>query len=272
MSSLLSFSSSGRYRSPSPLPDSPGPSVGSTPAAESEAAVKNGSFGKGRFAKNVRMLFINGCDYEEGESKLAAQKISEQFEKTRGKQVRVHYIYLPMNFQKVKETLAKNTKPQNLDSLVLTIRQLLPHEDAHVQRSAADERAQTVARRVIKDGGRLVLFVHSGGGPYTQKALEELTPAEQGMIDVHTFGSPWLVKKGCLHGVHNHIAYGDPFPALGRWVSGQKIQGDETPVSPAGSRWNMPVRSHKFLQTAYQGAVLKIASEYEAEVRTIYQI
>lgn len=225
---------------------------------------KSGSVGKGWFADNVRFLFINGCAYEEWESKLAAQKISSLFGEVVGKDVRVHYTYLPMTFGQVIKAIRYEKEPEGCDVLLESIRERLQELHARDQKKAIDTEAIQNGHSILNGGARLCLVTHSGGGVFAEIALRKLTEKERLKIDVFSFGSPCLFKKCDYHNAQNAIAFGDPFPFLGWLISGMRTSDH---FVRAGSMLQMPVLSHKFLNKPYQVMLKKIVDMYAREVR-----
>ena len=265
VSSLLNVSGSGAGPAGGiDASDLPGPSA---PQPVAEPVAKSGSVGTGRFAKNLRLLFVNGCSYEEWESQAAAQRISSLFGRTVGKDIRVHYAYVPMKFSHVVGAIRHGVEPQGCDLLLTTIRERLQEMDTTLRKKVSESHVMQVGRRMLAGGCRLAIFLHSGGGAFFKKVMERLTSEERQKIDVFSFGSAWMFNKGDFHTVLNAVACWDPFPMLGRIVSGRWFPGPSAPIVRAGSSWQMPVVSHKFLHSPYQETLRKIVSMYVDEVR-----
>ena len=228
---------------------------------------KTGSVGSGRFAKNFRLLFVNGCSYEEWESQAAAQRISKLFGKTVGKEIKVHYAYLPMTFGQVLDSIRHGIEPKGCDALLTSIREQLHELDTKMRQMAHESKALQLSRRMLVGGCRLAVFLHSGAGAFFKKVMEKLTLEERQKIDVFSFGSPWLFSKEDFHAALNAVACWDPFPLLGRLLSGQKCRSTSVPILQAGSSWQMPLVSHKFFNFPYQQALGKIAAMYADELK-----
>ena len=96
--------------------------------------------------------------------------------------------------------------------------------------------------------------------------MEKLTPEERQRIDIFTFGSAWLFDKQDFHTAVNVIARWDPFPTLARMISGQWVSAANVPIVRAGSYWQLPLVSHKFLNAPYQNALAAIVNRYAAEL------
>ncbi|MBA2368362.1 MAG: hypothetical protein H0V82_04975 [Candidatus Protochlamydia sp.] len=61
----------------------------------------------------------------------------------------------------------------------------------------------------VKGGGTIIHYAHSLGGSETDRARELLTPEEQQMIRVITFGSATLIRSGGFQSVENNISVND---------------------------------------------------------------
>jgi len=227
---------------------------------------KSGFVGGGRFAKNFRLLFVNGCSYEEWESRAAAGRISKLFGRIVGKEIKVHYAYLPMTFAQVIGALRYGIEPQGCDVLLANIRERLQELNIITQKKIEGQLQDTC--RLLTGGPRLAIFLHSGGGAFLKQAMEKLTREERQQIDVFGFGSACLFDKKDFHNVVNSVAYWDPFPLLGRVLSGHGFSGSSAPVMQVGSSWQMPVVSHKFFNLPYQKALEKIVETYANELKT----
>jgi hypothetical protein len=230
---------------------------------------KNGCVGKGRCARNFRLLFVNGCSYEERESQAAASRISKLFGRIAGYDVKVHYSYLPMTFRHVVGAVCYGEEPSGCDSLLANIRARLKEIDPTHRQKALQKKAERVCWRVLQGRGRLAIFLHSGAGAFFKKVMEKLTMDERKCIDVFSFGSAWLFNKEDFHNAANAVARWDPFPFLGRLVSGQWFLNSSTPVFQTGSFFQMPVVSHKFFNSSYQAALEKIVTTYAKEAKAI---
>jgi hypothetical protein len=61
----------------------------------------------------------------------------------------------------------------------------------------------------VEGGGVIIHYAHSLGGSETDRARELLSPEEQKMIRVVTFGSSTLLRSGGFHSVVNHVSVND---------------------------------------------------------------
>jgi hypothetical protein len=61
----------------------------------------------------------------------------------------------------------------------------------------------------VKGGGTIIHYAHSLGGSETDRARELLTPEEQQMIRVITFGTATLIRSGGFQSVVNNISVND---------------------------------------------------------------
>lgn len=229
----------------------------------------HGTVGKGCFARNFRFLFVNGVGYEEWESKAAALQISELFGKIVGFTIKGHYSYLPMTFSDVCRAIRYNEEPQGCDALLADIRKLLQKVTTKIPKEFSHKKISCVCRSVLEGTGRLALFLHSGAGAFFKIVMNKLTHEERKHIDVFCFGSAWQFDKNDFHTVSNYEAYWDPFPLLGRLVSGQWFLSATTPLHPAGSLFQMPLWSHKFFRLPYQAKVQEIVGRYAKELREL---
>lgn len=234
--------------------DSPGPSCPSpTPRSPNEPT--RGSVGQARLFQNFRIMFLNGCYYEESESQAAAQKISQLFRERIGADIKVHYTHIPTTFSQAREVLRRNVEHPGSTFLLQTIQKRLKnidHPRSH-KPSAFSE---------LEGGGRLALVVHSGGGVLLKSIMGQLTLKERQKIDVITMGSAWLFKKEDFHSVQNFIAYWDPVPRLAQLATSLWPRRYNAEVLPAGSPLQKPVISHKFFRGPYQGALKQVIDAY----------
>ena len=254
--SCMSFITSATNRSS--RGGSPGPSD-ANPRPPSPLVATPGSVGEGRLFRNFRVMFINGCSYEEWESIAAAQKISQLFQERIGQSVKVHYTYIPMNFKQVIHSVRWNIDPPGNDILLQSIRERLQH--------ISKPPSQKPSRFGELEGGRLALVLHSGAGAYLKSIMRRLTPEERKKIDVITLGSACLFKKEDFHNAMNYIAHWDPFPRLAQFAESFWPRRYNAEVLSAGSVLQAPVLSHKFFRFPYQDALKKVVDMYLEEAR-----
>ena len=238
---------------------SPGPS-GASPRPPSPSEATPGSVGEGRLFRNFRVMFINGCSYEEWENIAAAEKISQLFQERIGQGIKVHYTYVPLNFKQVIHSVRWNIDPSGCDLLLQNIRERLRHID-----KPPSEKPSKFGE--LKTGGRLSLVLHSGAGALLKSIMKKLTPEERKKIDVITLGSASLFKKEDFHNVMNFVAHWDPFPRLAQLAESLWPRRYNAEVLSAGSIMQMPVLSHKFFRFPYQEALKKVVDMYLEEAR-----
>ena len=230
---------------------SPGPS--STSPTHKKPV--QGSVGQGRLFTNFRIMFVNGCDYDECESQAAAEKISHLFRERVGAEVKVHYTHIPMTFRQAIDSLRWNIPHPASDFLLQSIRKRLLKPKTHQY-----QKPSTFGE--LKGGGRLALVLHSGGGALLKSIMAQLTPEERQKIDVITMGSAWIFKKGDFHKVKNFIAYWDPFPRLAQFATSLWPRQYHAETLPAGSLLQKPIISHKFFRGPYQGVLKQVIDKY----------
>ena len=239
LASIAAYFSSGGA---DPKPDSPAIS----PTAGLGSVVQE------RLFRNFRVMFVNGCSYEEWENRAAAEKISKLFYERTGEAIKVHYTYVPITARQIVYSVRWNVDPPGGDILLNNIRKLLNRLDAK----------KNSVRGELTSGGRLALVLHSGAGALLNSIMKRLTSEERKKIDVISLGSAHIFKKEDFHEVMNFVAYWDPFPRLVQFSESLWPRQYPEEVLPAGSILQLPVLAHKFFRFPYQDALRHVVEKY----------
>lgn len=123
------------------------------------------------------------------------------------------------------------------------------------------------------NGGKVTVFAHSQGGDILARALRYLTPEEQQMLTVYTFGTAALFSKNNLAYIQHILSSEDIIPGwadplrfwASRWVWEPLLSLVWTPSivriipSPGGSYRE----NHSFLSPVYQQEILRVGQEIQ---------
>ncbi|MBA3721324.1 MAG: RHS repeat-associated core domain-containing protein [Parachlamydiaceae bacterium] len=153
-----------------------------------------GSYGTGELNDKVRVTFINGILT----TKSMLVENLELMSKTHGG-INVHYIFRPTEGWTSDITKALAIKL----TYNLGFRSLHAHLLANTWRRLIGEMGGS------NSGGTIVHYAHSLGGSDTDRARELLTPEEQKMIRVISFGSPTMIRNEGFQSVINYVSLHD---------------------------------------------------------------
>jgi hypothetical protein len=151
-------------------------------------------FGEREVSDKVRVTFVNGILNTHSLLHDSLDIIS----KSHGG-VKIHYVFRPTEGWTWDITRAVVIKT----TFCLGFRSLHAHLLASLWRVLIQEMGG------VEGGGTIVHYAHSLGGPETDRARELLTPEEQKMIRVVTFGSATMIRNEGFQYVVNHVAMND---------------------------------------------------------------
>lgn len=123
-------------------------------------------------------------------------------------------------------------------------------------------------RDLIKDiggtqgGGVIVHYAHSLGGAESDCARYLLTPEEQGMIRVFTFGSPALLPSEGFQAVTNYVSRLDPVCLFDpvRYLEG--FLGADANILFVGTYWGIPILDHLLVSDSYRQVLQELGRYY----------
>lgn len=151
-------------------------------------------YGQGEISNKVRVTFINGILNTRTDLKQSLQTISESHGN-----VNVHYVFRP-------------TEGWTWDisrSIAIKLGFLLGFRSLHAHLLAQLWRTLITDMGGPQGGGTILHYAHSLGGSETDRARELLTPEEQKMIRVNSFGSSTLIRNEGYQYVVNHASKKD---------------------------------------------------------------
>ena len=152
--------------------------------------VEFGVYGNGEFSDKIRISHINGVlNVREG-----ALEAAELISRTHGG-INVHYLFRPTG------GLTKD-----IIQGAMTIFGVFGYVSPSATRLAEGWRELIAEVGGVGNGGLIVHYAHSLGGAETANARRLLTPEEQKMIRVTTFGSAKVLPDEGFVQVHNYIS------------------------------------------------------------------
>ncbi|WP_042280479.1 RHS repeat-associated core domain-containing protein [Candidatus Protochlamydia sp. R18] len=157
------------------------------------------TYGENEISDKVRVTFINGIltTYQDMLSNL--ELISESHGG-----VKVHYIFRP-------------TEGWTWDvsrAIMVKLAFNLGFRSMHAHLLAAQWRSLIHEMGGVSGGGTIIHYAHSLGGTETERARDLLTPEEQKMIRVISFGSATLIPNNGFQSVKNIVSVNDGVSTL----------------------------------------------------------
>jgi RHS repeat-associated protein len=193
----------------------------------------------------VRITFVNGMLNTRPDVINSAQMISDTHGGTN-----VHYIFRPTlgwSWDLIKSVFVKS-------GYIFPDTQLL----AETWRALIEDMGG------IEGGGTIIHYAHSIGSADSYSAQQLLTPDEQQMIKVITFGSPTLQPNDGFHSISHYISVRDGVPLIdiaGR--IGALFRGDEH-IIPVGSYIGIPFVDHLLDSHTYRGVIEALGREFKS--------
>jgi hypothetical protein len=155
-----------------------------------------GKVGKGEVSNQIRVTYVNGVLNEAAHVDYAAKVISEAFGG-----VNVHYVHNNTSglFTDIIETLDVKFGffSDSAEALVDLWRELIAEMGG------------------VEGGGRIYHMAHSGGSMHTKAAAEMMSPEELAMIEVVTYGAPFMVENPNFISVTNYVSKRDGVGLMG---------------------------------------------------------
>lgn len=192
-----------------------------------------GSYGLGEVSDKVRISFINGIltDYASLYSTLQGLSTSHGG-------VNIHYIYRP----------TRGWVYDIIHSFLVKVGYV--STQAH---ALADEwKSMIAAMGGVDGGGTIIHYAHSIGAVESLRALSLLSPEEQKMIKMYTFGSPNLSSNGGEAEINHFVSVRDGVSLLDPFGFIQACRGQLSNVLFVGSFWGIPLVDHLFSAQCYQ--------------------
>ena len=111
-------------------------------------------------------------------------------------------------------------------------------------------------------GGLIVHYAHSLGGAESDCARYLLTPEEQSMIRVFTFGSPALMPSQGFQAVTNYVSRLDPVCLFDpvRYLEG--FLGADDNILFVGTYWGIPILDHLLVSDSYRQVLQELGRYY----------
>jgi YD repeat-containing protein len=151
-------------------------------------------YGEREISDKVRVTFINGIM---NSAHILFQSLKLISESHGG--IKVHYVYRPTDGWTLDLARAVLIKT----AFLLGFRSAQAHLLAQMWRQLIQEMGG------VGGGGTIIHYAHSIGGSDTDRARELLSPEEQKMIRVITFGSPTLIRNEGFQSVFNMVSVND---------------------------------------------------------------
>lgn len=204
---------------------------------------KSGVYGSGEISDKVRITMINGILNIHDHFLGAAAMISD----THGKN-NVHYVFRPTegwawDLLKSFATKLGYIPPQS--------RQLAETWKAMIEEMGG-----------IEGGGVIYHYAHSIGGTDTLAAKRLLSPEEQKMICVITFGSATMVEDKDFRNVTNFISLRDGVCMLDPIGYFKGFIGFQENVVFLGTIWGIPIIDHAFGSTTYRTIIEALGQQF----------
>lgn len=116
----------------------------------------------------------------------------------------------------------------------------------------------------VEDGGVIIHYAHSLGGAESECARHLLTPGEQSMIRVFTFGSPALLPSEGFQSVTNYVSRLDPVSCFDpvRYLEG--FLGADTNIIFVGTYWGIPILDHLLVSDSYRKVLEELGRNFTA--------
>lgn len=156
----------------------------------------SGVAGRGEINDKIRVTYVNGVMNEIAHVDHASKVISQLFGG-----VNVHYIH------------------NNTSGLIVDLIETIDVKFGFISDSA--EALAELWREMIAEmggvgrGGKIYHMAHSGGSMHTKAAAELMTPEELAMIEVVTYGAPFMVENPQFISVTNYVSKRDGVGLMG---------------------------------------------------------
>ncbi len=213
-----------------------------------------GSYGKQNIHDKVRVTFINGILTTHNMIRKNLEIISQSHGGAK-----VHYVFRPTEgwtWDISRGILIKTAFHFGFRSLHACLLAQMWHD-------------LIAEMGGVEGGGVIIHYAHSLGGSETDRARELLSPEEQKMIRVHTFGSATLVRNVGFQSVVNHISVKDGVSSFLLEPLGhiRNYFDPETNVRTYGSFWRSPYwpTDHILSGPTYGPIVYELGEKFLAE-------
>lgn len=199
-----------------------------------EEPMENGMYGYGEISDKVRITMINGMLNVRLDCLSSARLISQSHGYTN-----VHYVFHPSDGY---------TK----DLLKMVAIKLFDYTTPQARMLARTWKTLIAEMGGTGEGGMIYHYAHSYGGADTYIAQNLLTPEEQKMIKVVTFGTAKLIPNQGFHSVTNYVSRRDAVPGISdpfNYLRSLIHQTDH--VVFLGSWWGVPFADHSLTTETY---------------------
>lgn len=206
---------------------------------------ESGVYGHGEMSNKLRFSHINGIQNTREDAIDKVKTISDLHGG-----VNIHYTYRPTAGWTWDLINACCVKVGYMSPTAYCL--------ANMWKSLIDEVGGT------DGGGMIIHYAHSLGGAETGCARRLLTPAEQKMIRVFTFGSPNLLPAEGFQSVTNYVSRLDPICLSDpvRYLEGF-LKLDRNVVF-VGSYWGIPLLDHLLVSSSYRLVLECLGKDYGA--------
>jgi RHS repeat-associated protein len=114
----------------------------------------------------------------------------------------------------------------------------------------------------VEGGGKIVHYTHSVGGSDTQAALAHLSPEEQKMLDIRTFGSASLIPDVGTYQIVNYVSKRDGVSLFDPVHFFQGVFLDKPNIVFIGSLLGIPLVDHPLSVDSYQQIIRTLGQAF----------
>lgn len=211
-------------------------------------------YGEHEINDKVRVTFINGIL----NTRTMMQQNLELISESHGG-VKVHYVYRPTEGW---------TWDISRACFVKAVYSLVGVRTMHANLLAQMWRSLIQEMGGVNEGGTIIHYAHSLGGSETDRARELLTPEEQKMIRVITFGSATMIRNVGFQSVVNFVSVNDGVCLLDPIGRIRNILDPDRNVRFHGAYFGQFPLSDHLLNGSTYGPILKqLGEEFLSEFR-----
>lgn len=202
-----------------------------------------GTFGKGEMNSKVRITLINGIINARHDLQDTLEMVSAFHGGNN-----IHYIFRPT------EGWTKDVVKAGL----VKCGWISPQ----AKQLAARWRELIAEMGGVSGGGLIIHYAHSIGAVDTLSAKHLLKPEELNMIQVHTFGSPSILRPGGFQSVNNYVSRGDGVSLLDPVEYIKSLINAPDHVTFVSSSWWIPLIDHQLTFPAYRAILESLGKDF----------
>ena len=204
---------------------------------------ERGVVGRGEVSDKIRLSHINGILNTKQDELESAAMLS----RCHGN-INVHYTY-------------RSTGGWTHDVFKVTMVRL-GYTSLEAYELALSWREMIAEMGGVQGGGMILHYAHSIGGSETLAAKQFLTPEEQQLIIVKTFGSPKLIAAHEFYDVVNYVSYRDGVSLFDPLTYIWALAGGTSNIVFVGDYFGIPAIDHFFEGESYRTVVEKLGRDF----------